>query len=93
MDPKALDGGAPTSLGVLYYRVPGFPLGWGDTDKARQFLEEAVKNAPGGRDAHYFYADFLFEQGDYKKAEQVLKTALALPHHPERPVWDCTFRR
>ena len=89
--PAALDGGAPTSLGVLYYRVPGFPLGWGDTDKARQFLEEAVKNAPSGRDAHYFYADFLFEQGDYKKAEQVLKTALALPHHPERPVWDTYF--
>ena len=91
MDPKALDGGAPTSLGVLYYRVPGFPLGWGDTDKARQFLEEAVKNAPSGRDAHYFYADFLFEQGDYKKAEQVLKTALAFPRHPERPVWDSYF--
>ena len=91
MDPKALDAGAPTSLGVLYYRVPGFPLGWGDTDKARQFLEEAVKNAPNGRDAHYFYADFLFEQGKYREAEQVLKTALALPHHPERPVWDSYF--
>ncbi len=91
MDPKALDAGAPTSLGVLYYRVPGFPLGWGDTDKARQFLEEAVKNAPNGRDAHYFYADFLFEQGKYREAEQVLKTGLALPHHPERPVWDSYF--
>ncbi len=91
MDPKALDAGAPTSLGVLYYRVPGFPLGWGDTDKARQYLEEAVKNAPNGRDAHYFYADFLFEQGKYGEAEQVLKTALALPRHPERPVWDSYF--
>ena len=46
MDPKALDAGAPTSLGVLYYRVPGFPLGWGDTDKARQLLEEAVEMPP-----------------------------------------------
>ncbi len=91
MDPKSLDAGAPTSLGVLYYRVPGFPLGWGDTAKARQFLEEAVKNAPNGRDAHYFYADFLFEQGEYGKAEQVLKAALALPRHPERPVWDSYF--
>ena len=26
MDPKALDAGTPTSLGVLYYRVPGFRL-------------------------------------------------------------------
>ncbi len=91
MDPKALDAGAPTSLGVLYYRVPGFPLGWGDSDKARAYLEEAVKNAPNGRDAHYFYADFLYEQGDYKKAEQVLKAGLALPKHPERPVWDSHF--
>ncbi len=91
MDAKALDAGAPTSLGVLYYRVPGFPLGWGDTGKARQFLEEAVKNAPNGRDAHYFYADFLFEQGEYGKAEQVLKAALAFTRHPERPVWDSYF--
>ncbi len=91
MDPKALDAGAPTSLGVLYYRVPGFPLGWGDTDKARQFLEEAIRDAPNGRDAHYFYADFLYEQGDYRKAEEVLKVALSLPHHPERPIWDLYF--
>ncbi len=91
MDPRALDAGAPTSLGVLYYRVPGFPLGWGDSDKARQLLEEAVKNAPNGRDAHYFYADFLFEQGEYRKAEEVLKIALALPKHPERPVWESYF--
>jgi tetratricopeptide (TPR) repeat protein len=91
MNPKAYDAGASTSLGVLYYRVPGFPLGWGDKDKARAYLEEAVKNAPNGRDAHYFYADFLFEQGEYKQAEQMLKQALALPAHPERPIWDQYF--
>jgi tetratricopeptide (TPR) repeat protein len=91
LDPAALDAGAPTSLGVLYYRVPGFPLGWGDSSKARLYLEEAVRNAPKGRDAHYFYADFLYEQGEYAKAEEVLKVALALPKHPERPVWDAYF--
>jgi len=91
LDPKALDGGAPASLGVLYYRVPGFPVGWGDNSKARHYLEEAVRNAPNGRDAHYFYADFLYEQGEYALAAQVLKKALALPAHPERPVWDRYF--
>ena len=91
LDPKALDAGAATSLGVLYYRVPGFPIGWGDSSKARQYLEQAVANAPNGRDAHYFYADFLYEQGEYQKAEQVLTVALSLPHHPERPVWDLYF--
>ena len=91
MDPKALDAGAATSLGVLYYRVPGFPVGWGDNSKARQYLEQAVASPPNGRDAHYFYADFLYEQGEYQKAEQVLKVALSLPHHPERPIWDLYF--
>lgn len=92
-DPKALDAGAPTSLGVLYYRVPGFPVGWGDAEKARYYLEEAVRNAPNGRDAHYFYADFLFEQREYKQAEAVVMRALALPSHPERPIWDRYFPR
>lgn len=87
-DPKAFDAGAPTSLGVLYYRVPGFPMGFGDKKKARQLLEEAVRNAPNGLDAHYFYADFLQEQGDYAKSAEILKRALTLPVHPERPIWD-----
>jgi tetratricopeptide (TPR) repeat protein len=87
-DPKAFDAGAPTSLGVLYYRVPGFPMGFGDKKKARHYLEEAVRNAPNGLDAHYFYADFLQEQGDYAKSIETLKKALTLPAHPERPIWD-----
>ena len=41
ISPAALDAGAPTCLGVLYYRVPGFPLGFGDTTKARELLKEA----------------------------------------------------
>ena len=57
-DPAALDAGAPTSLGVLYYRVPGFPFGFGDNEKARQLLAQAVSLAPNGMDANYFYADF-----------------------------------
>lgn len=91
MNPTAADAGAATSLGVLYYRVPGFPFGWGDKDKARAYLEEAVRNAPNGRDAHYFYADFLYEQGEYRKAEHELKEGLSSPAHPERPIWDKYF--
>src|ERR1700675_2679125 len=34
-NPTLLDAGAPASLGVLYYRVPGFPVGFGDKAKAR----------------------------------------------------------
>jgi tetratricopeptide (TPR) repeat protein len=88
IDPVVLDAGAPTSLGVLYYRVPGFPLGFGDKVKARHFLQEATTNAPNGLDANYFYGDFLYQQKEYPGATKVLKHALALPAHPDRPIWD-----
>jgi tetratricopeptide (TPR) repeat protein len=68
MDPARMDAGATTSLGVLYYRVPGFPIGFGDKAKARQLLEQAVKLAPNGLDAWYFYGDFLYTQNEYPKA-------------------------
>jgi tetratricopeptide (TPR) repeat protein len=88
MAPAKLDAGATTSLGVLYYRVPGFPIGFGDKAKARQLLEQAVKLAPTGLDAWYFYGDFLFEQKEYSKAADVFRRALSLPQHPDRPLWD-----
>jgi tetratricopeptide (TPR) repeat protein len=87
-NPAALDAGAPTSLGVLYYRVPGWPLGFGDNDKARQLLAQAVSLAPNGMDANYFYADFLMAQHEYGAAYKVLKHALSLPLQPNRPLWD-----
>jgi len=88
INPRALDAGAPISLGVLYYRVPGFPIGFGDKQRARQLLEQAVTLAPDGMDANYFYGDFLFEEHDYTSAKAVLQHALALPPRPDRPVWD-----
>ena len=34
--PEALDGSAYTSLGSLYYQVPGWPLGFGDDEVLRR---------------------------------------------------------
>ena len=34
IDPTALNGSAYTSLGSLYYKVPGWPVGFGNDDKA-----------------------------------------------------------
>jgi tetratricopeptide (TPR) repeat protein len=93
IDPVALEAGAPASLGVLYYRVPSFPIGFGDTDLARKYLEEAVRNAPNGMDANYFYGDFLYNQGDYAGAQWVWKHALTIPVNTERPVWDKARRQ
>jgi tetratricopeptide (TPR) repeat protein len=93
IDPAALEAGAPASLGVLYYRVPSFPIAFGDTDLARKYLEEAIRNAPNGMDANYFYGDFLYNQGDYAGAQRVWKHALTIPVKSDRPVWDKARRQ
>jgi Tfp pilus assembly protein PilF len=72
--------------------VPGFPIAFGDKAKARALLQEAIKYAPDGLDANYFYGDLLYNAHEYTAAEQVFKHALALPSHPERPIWDKSRR-
>ena len=92
IDYRAVDGSVPISLGALYYLVPGFPLGFGDNDKARKYLEQGIQMNPNGLDANYFYADFLYRQGEYEKSATVLKHGLSVPADPQRPVWDAGRR-
>jgi tetratricopeptide (TPR) repeat protein len=93
IDPRAADGGAAMSLGVLYYKVPGSPIGFGDKAKAKRLLKEALAVDPNGLDANYFYGDFLFDQGDNAGAKSYLAKALRAPHDPSRPAWDAGRRR
>ncbi|MCJ2186877.1 tetratricopeptide repeat protein [Novosphingobium beihaiensis] len=93
IDPKAADGGGAMSLGVLYFKVPGSPLAWGDDDKAGKLLKQALAEDPNGLDANYFYGDYLLEQGDKAGAKAHLQKALRAPHDPGRPVWDAGRRR
>lgn len=75
LDPNALDGSAYTSLGALYYKVPGFPLGFGDHEKAGKMLQQALQLNPNGIDPNYFYAEYLYEQGRYEQSLQYLDKA------------------
>jgi len=93
IDPKALNGSAETSLGSLYYQVPGFPIGFGSNKKARRYLEQALAINPDGIDPNYFYGDFLYSRGEYQKAAQVLRHALDAPARPQRPLADQGRRR
>ncbi len=89
LDPNALgDGSVYTSLGSLYYQVPGFPVGFGDKGKAQTYLRKALAQNPNGLDPNYFYGDFLFHQGQYAEAERALQKALAAPPRPGREVSD-----
>lgn len=85
---KALAGSAYTSLGALYYQVPGWPIGFGDKDKARAMLQKALEINPDGMDPNYFYGDYLMRQKDYKGATAALEKARKAPPRPDRPLAD-----
>ena len=84
IDDKALDAGAYASLGVLYYKVPGWPIGFGSDKKAKEYLDKALAISPQSIDVNYFYGDFEIEQGDKKKARDFLQKALQAPPRPGR---------
>jgi len=88
LNPKALDGSAYTSLGTLYAKVPGFPVGFGDDEKAEKLLKRALELNPQGIDPNYFYGEFLYEEGEYSKALQYLDRAAKAAPRPGREVAD-----
>lgn len=88
LDDKALDGSAYTSLGTLYYKVPGWPVGFGSDKKAVQLLQKALEINPDGIDSNYFYADYLLQEKKYEEAEQYLLRAQQAAPRPDRPVAD-----
>ncbi len=92
LDPQALDGAAYTSLGALYYQVPGWPLGFGDDDQARRMLKKGLDIDPNGIDANYFYGDFLRDQKEWALAQAALQKAVTAPARPGREVADAGRR-
>ena len=92
IDPNVADGGVKMSLGVLYYRVPGFPIGFGSTAKARSLLEGALQQDPRGLDNNFFYADFLNDEGKPAQAKTYVIRGLQAPVSTARPVWDAGRR-
>lgn len=88
IDADVLEGSIYTTLGSLYYKVPGWPLGFGDKHKAATYLQKALALNPDGIDANYFYGDFLHEQGHDQEAAIYLRKALAAKPRPQRPLAD-----
>lgn len=88
IDADALEGSAYASLGTLYYSVPGWPVGFGDDDKAEELLQKALTLSPAAIDNNYFYASYLVTKKRYTEAREYFERAANAPARPDRPLAD-----
>ncbi len=75
-------------LGAIYYRIPGWPVAFGDKDKAKRYLETALQIGPQSIDNNYYYGDFLRDQGEYAQAKKFLLTAQSFEPRKDRVAAD-----
>ena len=76
------------SLAVLYYKVPGWPIGFGDKARAETLLRQSLAINPRGIDPNYFYGEFLLENGKAADAVVHLERALKAPPRLGRELAD-----
>lgn len=93
MDPKAMDAAAYITLGNFYYRLPGWPISFGDDRQARQYLESALVLFPAAIDSNYFMGDFLLDQEEYDAALPYLERAEKAPVRPYQRVSDMKLKQ
>lgn len=84
---KALNGAGYTSLGVLYGRVPGWPVSFGDKKKAKKNFQKALSISSNDIDTNFLYGEFLINQKEYTQALKYLNIAKSSPAR-NRPIAD-----
>ena len=85
---KVLQGSAYTSLATLYAKVPGWPIGFGDKEKAETYFRKSLAINPDGIDPNFFYAEYLAERDRNAEARQLLEKALKAAPRPGRELAD-----
>jgi len=88
IDGSVMLGSAYNSLGILYHKVPGWPIAFSDDDDAKKLLEKSLKLNPNGLDSNYFYGEFMYDEGEYKLANYYLLKAKSAPARESRPLAD-----
>lgn len=76
VNPAAEESYAYGMLGLMYSRTPGWPVAFGDDKKAKQSLQKGIEISPNGMDINFFYATYLFDKGEYKKAQDHIEKAV-----------------
>lgn len=93
LNDKALAGSAYTSLATLYAKVPGWPIGFGDKDKAEEFFKKSLAINPAGIDPNFFYGEYLAERDRIREARSHLEAALKAPPRAGRELADSGRRQ
>jgi tetratricopeptide (TPR) repeat protein len=93
IDPEARNGSALVTMGVLYYKVPGWPIAFGDDKEAKNYLLQALKVSPNGVASNYFYAEFLLEQGENEQAISYLNKAIGAKIDPSNTSFKIKVRQ
>ena len=88
LDPEVLGGSVYASLGSLYSKVPGWPIGFGSDKTAERYFKKALAINPSGLDINYFYAEYLVDQGEDELALEHLERALLAAPMTDRPLAD-----
>jgi tetratricopeptide (TPR) repeat protein len=92
IDPHVLNGTVDGYLGTLYYKVPPWPIGFGDDRKAKQYFQQALSLNPDGIDPNYLYGHYLAEQDRKAEARQYLTKAEQVPIRPDHADYDAGRR-
>ena len=77
----------------LYAKVPGWPVGFGDKERAEEYFRKALAINPDGIDPNYFYGEYLSERGRQAEAVAHLEKALKAPARPGRELADSGRRQ
>lgn len=93
LNDKALAGSAYTSLATLYAKVPGWPLGFGDKERAEEYFRKSLAINPNGIDPNFFYGEYLAERERTAEARSHLEAALKAPPRPGRELADSGRRQ
>jgi len=88
IDPTAAGGLIYTALGLLYYRVPGWPVAFGDDVRAENYLRKALALHPDSIDANYFMGDYLLRKKRYHQAARYLRRAMQSAPRKQFPIAD-----
>ena len=77
------NAGGHKALGRMYFKLPGFPISFGNKEKALYHLKRAYELFPYDIIALAFYAEALFETGNKSEARQIAEFILTAPIEPE----------